>query len=555
VTGVGYVDVLTDGTGLGKLDDMVAVRQREPTEIVEPTRRWTWTRLVAIALAIAPPLTQLAVLVVKGRDEWAFLFTDDAYYYFGVARNIASGEGSTFTGLVETNGYHPLWMVALSAVGLVLRGTYTFLIGVAVLQTVLWIGAVREAILIGRRLGSEALGVAGMVALGFLGVITGQLAFNGMESAPLLFLLLLTVRLTLEVDEEDPRALRRLGVVLALVCLTRLDATATAVALAAVVAFRGRPAWSVLRTRAVLLLGPAGAALVVYAVLNQLVFGSPTPVSGRAKSLGAPFWNEHPLDQFLKAGQYSGRPLWLGVATLVMLAVALLLRDWRTTAAGRRLAACAGALLVGQAVLLVYLTVATSYRIWAWYHYNLAILAFCAAALLAQSLSVRRGAIAAPVCLVLGAAFVVAQVPATFDSGVNHSHRAIELVEFIEDELPDDAVLAMGDRAGFVGYLADRPMLQTEGLMADTDWLHDLAEGTAPARMAEEGVDYFLWSGVLSGRSVETADGVPCLVLDEPRAGDGPSFEVTVCWDDLVFHTGTGHDQFNVFRYRQRASS
>jgi hypothetical protein len=301
----------------------------------------------------------------------------------------------------------------------------------------------------------------------------------------------------------------------------------------------------------VLLLGPAGAALVLYAALNQLVFGSATPVSGRAKSLGAPFWNEHPLDQFLKAGQYSGRPLWLGIATLVMLVTALGLRDWRTTAAGRRLAACAGAFLVGQACLLLYLTVATSYRIWAWYHYNLALVAFCAAALLAHSLLVRRGSIAVPVCLALGTVFVVVQVPATFDSGVNHSPRATALVEFIEDELPDDAVLAMGDRAGFVGYLADRPMLQTEGLMADTEWLHALADGTAPARMAEEGVDYFIWSGVLAGRSAPDVRGVPCHVFDEPRAGDGPKFEVTVCLDDLVFHVGHGHDQFSLFRYRE----
>lgn len=503
------------------------------------------------ALAVIPPLTQLAVLVVKGREEWAFLFTDDAYYYFGVARNIASGDGSTFTGLVETNGYHPLWMLALSAVGVVLRGPYAFLFGVALLQTALWIGAVHQAALIGRRLGSAALGVAGMVALGFLGVITGQLAFNGMESAPLLLLLLVSVRLTIDVDEDDKRGLARLAIVLALVCLTRLDAAVTAAALAAVVAARGRPTWRAFISRGFRLLAPAGAALVAYATLNLIVFGSPTPVSGRAKSLGAPFWNVQPFEQFLRAGQHGQRPLWFGVTTLVALAVAVALRDWRITTASRRLAACTAALMVGQAFLLLYLTVATSYRIWAWYHYNLAVLAFCAAVLLAHSAVVRLGSIAQPACVALGAAFVVVQVPATFDSGVNHTHYAIEVAEFIDSELPDDAVLAMGDRAGLVGYLADRPMLQTEGLMADVDWLHDLEEGTAPARLRAEGVQYFVWSGVVGGEAVRNDDGVPCRVLHEPRAGDGPKFEVTVCLDDLVFHAGGGHDQFNVFRYRQ----
>jgi len=35
---------------------------------------------------------------------------DDAYYYFQIARNIATGHGSSFDGENPTNGYHPLWM-------------------------------------------------------------------------------------------------------------------------------------------------------------------------------------------------------------------------------------------------------------------------------------------------------------------------------------------------------------------------------------------------------------------------------------------------------------
>lgn len=36
--------------------------------------------------------------------------TDDAFYYFVTARNIAEGRGITFDGLSTTNGFHPLWM-------------------------------------------------------------------------------------------------------------------------------------------------------------------------------------------------------------------------------------------------------------------------------------------------------------------------------------------------------------------------------------------------------------------------------------------------------------
>jgi hypothetical protein len=37
--------------------------------------------------------------------------TDDAFYYFKVAQNIAEGHGITFDGIAPTNGFHPLWML------------------------------------------------------------------------------------------------------------------------------------------------------------------------------------------------------------------------------------------------------------------------------------------------------------------------------------------------------------------------------------------------------------------------------------------------------------
>ncbi len=42
--------------------------------------------------------------------------TDDAYYYFQTARNVARGNGSTSTGGIEHNGYHPLWLVTSSII-------------------------------------------------------------------------------------------------------------------------------------------------------------------------------------------------------------------------------------------------------------------------------------------------------------------------------------------------------------------------------------------------------------------------------------------------------
>jgi hypothetical protein len=290
-------------------------------------------------------------------------------------------------------------------------------------------------------------------------------------------------------------------------------------------------------------------SLAAYVLVNVLLFGTATPVSGQAKSLGAPFRNMRPVEQFFQAGQVGDRPLWMGAASLLLCASAFLVGDWRGAAATRRLMACALCLLAGQALLLTYLVFATSYQVWAWYYYGIALTSFCAGTLLGRSLLRSFGSLGQWLCLSTGVAFAVAQVPAVFFSGLSHTPRATATAEFLDAHLPPDAVVAMGDRAGLVGYLLDRPMLQLEGLMADEQWLHDLEDGTALERMEQEGVEYYLWSGWLGGRPVEI-EGEPCLVLTEPRAGDGPKFDVTVCLRDLVFSVGEEHDRFTVWRYR-----
>jgi hypothetical protein len=54
----------------------------------------------------------VAVIVIKP----GVFFADDSYFYFQVAWNFAHGLGSTFNGVMNTNGYHPLWMLVCALV-------------------------------------------------------------------------------------------------------------------------------------------------------------------------------------------------------------------------------------------------------------------------------------------------------------------------------------------------------------------------------------------------------------------------------------------------------
>src|SRR6185312_1036654 len=43
-------------------------------------------------------------------------FADDSFFYLQVGRNFALGHGSTFNRLMQTNGYHPIWMLLCAGV-------------------------------------------------------------------------------------------------------------------------------------------------------------------------------------------------------------------------------------------------------------------------------------------------------------------------------------------------------------------------------------------------------------------------------------------------------
>lgn len=54
-----------------------------------------------------------------------YVVPDDSFYYFVIGRNIAAGLGSTFDRIAPTDGYHPLWMVAVTIIYRLWHGRIT----------------------------------------------------------------------------------------------------------------------------------------------------------------------------------------------------------------------------------------------------------------------------------------------------------------------------------------------------------------------------------------------------------------------------------------------
>ncbi len=67
--------------------------------------------LIFVFILILNFLPQIFVLLSQPDNLMNWYLTDDAFYYFKTAQNIAEGNGITFDGVAPTNGFHPLWMI------------------------------------------------------------------------------------------------------------------------------------------------------------------------------------------------------------------------------------------------------------------------------------------------------------------------------------------------------------------------------------------------------------------------------------------------------------
>lgn len=489
-------------------------------------------------------------------------FDDDAYYYFEVARHLVAGQGSSFDGLLATNGYHPLWLLFLLPIFAAVSGQLPALIAVKVLCAALFAATVAILYLYARRLGREIELACALPVL----VFCRDLWLSGMETALLLPLLFLAAG-ELAAGGAFVRRDARLGgaaAALAAALLARLDLVFF-VALASLAAFLLPAALPFAeRLRRSLRLGlPAAAGLAAYMALNLLLFGTASPISGQAKSLGGPFWNPRVFSDYAGARPVLG-PLFeqLPVAALFLLLIlpALLLGYL----AGRRSADAAPLLrgttrllgLVAAANLaqLLYYAVFSSWPLWRWYYYYLPLALTLAIALLAglalALLPARVRPLAALLPPLLALAIAAKLVSAfLFQQGrypaedANYKIQAWAAATRLNQQLPPDAILAMGDRAGAFGYFLDRPLVQVEGLVASKEFLEALEKGEVHAMLARLGVDYVVYSGgEKSGGEPAPLPGAPgCATFEEPKWGSGPKYRTEVCAADLVYSQELAH--------------
>lgn len=358
--------------------------------------------------------------ILKGSSVWLIKrLPDDAFYYLEIGQRIARGEGATFDGINQTNGFHPLWQLIVAVQATIFSGE----------------ALVRSVLITGVALSAIASWLLWRVLAGWVGKAPASVALlaafhpmhslwtyaEGLESSLVLFTLAgLTYWLTV-MDFTN----RRDGIVLGMLCgcavLSRIDYVVVVPLVLIMIAL-----WQ--RSVRLAMTGFCGFAFVVapYFVWNLATFGHLLSVSGSVKmgwvtdsvesTHGGWFtWSyaTSVIDRFAAgmSERIHDAPAYvLPIAALGATVVACRNRDlWRTRRIPRAAVACAlvGALVAGKSAMDHVMM-----PDWAWLWYSVPVrfvlgaMVGCFTALAIKEIGSRRRFVGAVIAVLAGVAFL-----------------------------------------------------------------------------------------------------------------------------------------------------
>ena len=442
--------------------------------------------------------------------------TDDSFYYFQIAHNLAEGKFSTFDGgLTRTNGYHPLWLLLITPFYWVFDKEAA-LFGIKAFEIMLVAGGVALVTAAARL--ARLPWILPFAALPMLYQRYGLLL--GLEAAVALFMLGLFF-LALTLYARDPARWKwPLAAVAFALPWVRLEYIAISLATTAALCLierswqdhppgapLGARARSVLSVKAVVPFLAAGAGLLVYFAYNWLVFGGIVPVSGATKAAWSQAWWEQEGGYSL--AQNFREVLQIGVFDLELLVAlevcALFLLVWWLACRSRGrtdwlllafLVGVAGLAVghlakFGQTVLTVHPFIqehSAWYFVPAYLMMALIVPVNCCAAVhfirrFIGSKSPRAANILSLGIVLVGVVFLLAKADfaAPFrwvEASSNSTRTADEWAEagyggtqLMNRVLPEDSMVGSWD-AGVIGYFSRFPVVNLDGLVNSYDYFH-----------------------------------------------------------------------------------
>jgi len=486
---------------------------------------------MGIVYAFAAPLRHLI-----------YFFSDDAYYYYKVAQNILAGNGSTFDGFNQTNGYHPLWMLVLLPVFAITRTSplvslRTVLALLGMLGALSWMLCWSYI----RMTGSRLLCIVGTVLL--LSSPALLLTLNGLESGLLIFWIFLMLALDLKCNllaaASTPRSKFLLGVLFALLVLIRLDSMFFVAALLIFklifspfrnpihkLGFLFRTYWPAVLAFCVL--------VIPYLVFNVTVYGHMLPISGTLKtSFPIPHFNPPNAHTIVYVLGILAGLLWALFSSLSpggYLRTTLFPR-WRLDSPHGMLAV----FWLGCLLHLIWTSLFMQWGVYQWHYAAHVPILVILVAFAVQAVIVRFGHETLIKTLALSFALFLMFGLSVFTYLEKGSHltQRYEAAEWARKNTDPNTVFAMHD-AGCFAYFAERPTVNLDGVINSFEFQDVIRDGTLREFLDGLGLKYIASATVDSEKRVFTKRIRHCY---GKRRGENISYKVKATQDAEVFST------------------
>lgn len=480
-----------------------------------------------MAALVARLIQVLLGLAILSPLDTVDLLHDDAYYYLGMARSLASGEGASFGGIVHTNGYQWLWQMVLAAQSWLLGSDRDLLFSTTAVSGYILTLMVAVACLKPSPTRTRDFRAAMLTGLLLAGFAYREVFWHGMEST--LFVVLFPWLIA--IIEGRQTRLWLIALCFALLPLARLDALALVGAsyLVLLIRQRGQLNWQQLTPAVAVVL-----TMAVYASFNQYYFGTPLPVSGLAKAADSPrFANFGIIHYYLNFS--------IGIAFVTWTIAEIWLR--RLSKPTTFLSSIA-VMAIAAVVQYLYYACFSGWPLWPWYLYleaGLVMAIYARLYILLPHLLPQRAKLA---ILILAFVLAFSAMGATRNVMIrpllitatetlcnqyaiclptlprirSYGAANLELLAAQQDLLRGKTI-AMGDRAGSFGYWLpnDSKLLQTEGLVGNLPFLQARLGGTGEAFLEKVGIDLFIVDRQNDTRL--SWQGQPLIALAEPIQG------------------------------------
>lgn len=419
--------------------------------------------LITCVLAFLPLLLQL----IDGTNNiHVALLYDDAYYYARMAASYHNGHGFSFNDIEQTNGFQPLWMFVVALLSeLVGSEPLTLFLSYVALVAILnifWI------CFFARLFQHQVSWWAAWLIPLFLMLTQPQIYMWGMETLlaiPALYYL--AARLINHKNQYTNYI--GTGLALAWLFLARLDSLVLMPVLVIWAIRCERAKWHALAP----MVAPALITACIYFACNQYWYGSPVPVSGLAKSLGAPHFANFSVFAYALYLLFNPKTILFLLAWVLS---AFLTRHKPTKNANASLVV----FLVAIVMQFGYYACFSGWAVWPWYGYlTIGFWVVLIVSLLSTPIAWPNWKLVRTILYIFMLAMSARGAWQLWPGHIKYDDFAQRNLVDAQSGVFSGKTIIMGDRAGSLGYWtgSSTHIVQTEGLVMSKGFLESKLVG------------------------------------------------------------------------------